>query len=241
VAWITRKDGFRINRVGLLASFVYAALLFTAVLSTKLTTAANAIFLQYSAPIYVLLLEPWLFKERFKSSDAIAVIACFFGMALFFTGKLRPQDVAGNVVALAAGVLYAAYVLLMRHPKTREGNPAVSVVWGNAILALVLLPFGLRALPSVTLHDGLAVAYLGIVQIGFAYVAFVTAMSRGVRSLDASLVGMIEPVLNPVWVFLFLGERPSAGALAGGAVILSAVAVHALVSARATPALQAAE
>jgi DME family drug/metabolite transporter len=232
VGLLTRKQGFRLNRVSALAAVCYAALLFLFVLATKLTTAANAIFLQYTAPIYVLVLEPWLFKERFRAGDLLAVFACIAGMALFFTGKLRPEDVAGNLVALASGVFFAAYVLLLRHPRTREGNRASSVVWGNALLALAMLPFGIKALPTLTLHDALTTAYLGIVQLGFAYVAFVAAMSRGVRSLEASLVSMIEPVLNPVWVFLVLGEEPSRGALAGGAIILGAVATHALIGAR---------
>jgi len=110
----TRREGFGINAISALTSVLYAALLLLFVLATKLTTAANAIFLQYTAPVYVLILEPIFYKEKFRARDFATVAACLVGMSLFFVGKLRPQDVSGNLLALASGVCFALFFLLLR-------------------------------------------------------------------------------------------------------------------------------
>ncbi|HZI87342.1 MAG TPA: EamA family transporter [Pyrinomonadaceae bacterium] len=232
VAIFTRREGFGFNRITLLASLLYAALLLLFVLATKETTAANAIFLQYTAPLYVLILEPLLYKEKFRQRDLITVIACVIGMSLFFVGKLRPQDVTGNLLALASGLCFAFYFLLLRHPSSRKVNRASSVIYGNLLVVILCAPAGLSALPNISRFDALTVLYLGIVQIGVAYTLFTLGMARGIRSLDAGIVGYIEPVLNPIWVFLVLGERPSKWALIGGAIIISAVVVHTTLKAK---------
>jgi drug/metabolite transporter (DMT)-like permease len=232
VAIFTRREGFGLNRVTAIASVLYAALLLLFVLATKETTAANAIFLQYTAPVYLLIFEPWFYKEKFRPRDLIVVIACVAGMSLFFVGKLRPQDVTGNLLALASGLCFACYFLLLRHSTSRTVNRASSVIYGNLLLVLLAAPFGLKALPRMSSHDAWSVIYLGVVQIGLAYTLFTVAMARGVRSLDAGIIGYIEPVLNPVWVYLVLGERPSQWALLGGAIIVTAVVCHTLIEAR---------
>ncbi|MDQ2938173.1 MAG: DMT family transporter [Acidobacteriota bacterium] len=232
VAIFTRHEGFGLNRVTALASVLYAALLILFVLATKETTAANAIFLQYTAPMYLLILEPLFYKEKFRSRDLITVVVCVLGMSLFFVGKLRPQDVTGNLLALASGFCFACYFLLLRHTKSRAVNRASSVIYGNLLVVLIAAPAGLKILPRLTTHDALSVLYLGVVQIGLAYTLFTVAMARGVRSLDAGIVGYVEPVLNPIWVFLVLGERPSFWALVGGSIIVVAVVCHMLMEAR---------
>jgi drug/metabolite transporter, DME family len=232
VAIFTRREGFGINRITVVASVLYAALLMLFVLATKATTAANAIFLQYTAPIYVLILEPLLYKEKFRRSDLLTVIVCIGGMSLFFVGQLRPQDVKGNLLALASGFCFALYFLLLRHSTAREVNRASSVIYGNLLVVLISAPAGIAALPHYTKLDAFCVIYLGVVQIGVAYTLFTLGMSRGIRSLDAGIVGYIEPVLNPIWVFLILGERPSQWALLGGLIIVSAVIIHSLLKAR---------
>ncbi len=236
VALFTRHEGFGLNRLTAVASVLYAALLLLFVLATKQTTAANAIFLQYTAPVYLLILEPLVYKEKFRSRDLITVLVCLAGMTLFFVGKLRPQDVTGNLLALASGLCFALYVLLLRHAKARTVNRASSVIYGSLLLVIFAAPAGLAAIPRLTRHDVLVVLYLGVVQIGLAYTLFTVAMARGVRSLDAGIVGYIEPVLNPVWVFLVLGEKPSGWALLGGVIIIVAVVSHMLLDARETRA-----
>jgi drug/metabolite transporter (DMT)-like permease len=226
VAYFTRREGFGLNSIAVLTSVLYAALLLLFVIATKLTTAANAIFLQYTAPIYVLLLEPVFYKERFRLRDLLTVAVCLGGMSLFFIGKLRPEDVSGNLAALASGLCFAFYFLLLRHPRAKTVNRAASVIYGNLLVVLLTAPFGLAALSRITVLDVGSVVFLGVFQIGVAYTFFTLGMARGVKSLDASIIGYIEPVLNPVWVFLVLGERPSGWALVGGSIIVAAVITH---------------
>lgn len=232
VAAVTRREGFGLNRLTTAAAILYAVVVIFFVLATKETTAANAIFLQYTAPVYLLVLEPIVYKENFRARDLITVLVCIGGMTLFFVGQLRPQDVTGNVMALTSGLFFALYFLLLRHPRAREVNRASSVIYGNVLVVLVCAPWGLAALSSVGRHDLLSVTYLGVVQLGVSYAFFTVGMTRGVRSLDAGIICYIEPVLNPVWVFLVLGERPSRWALLGGAIIITAVIIHMLVDAR---------
>jgi|ERR1043165_425864 drug/metabolite transporter (DMT)-like permease len=232
VAFFTRHEGFRLNGLTALASLIYAVLLILFVIATKTTTAANAIFLQYTAPVYLLILEPIVYKEKFRSRDLITVLICLGGMALFFVGQLRPQDVTGNLVALASGLCFAVYFLLLRHQRAREVNRASSVIYGNAVAVLITLPWGLASLSTITRHDLAAVAYLGVVQLGISYTLFTTAMARGVRSLDAGIVCYVEPVLNPILVFIVLHERPSSWAVLGGAVIVAAIICHMLLNHR---------
>ena len=234
VAFVTRREGFGLNTVSIVASILYAVLLVLFVAATKLTTAANAIFLQYTAPVYVLLLEPLFYKEKFRRRDLVTVAVCVGGMSLFFVGKLEPNDIRGNLVALGSGLCFAFYFLLLRHDKVRAVNRASSVIYGNLLVVIVCGPaFFSAASRGISGSDLAGMAYLGIIQIGVAYLLFTLAMARGVRSLDAGIVGYIEPVLNPIWVILFLGERPSKWAILGGGIIVAAVVVHMVTDARA--------
>ncbi|MDQ1591064.1 MAG: hypothetical protein QOG71_1691 [Pyrinomonadaceae bacterium] len=232
VMLLTRREGFRLNLVTATAAVFYAALLYLFVRATLMTTAANAIFLQYTAPVYILLAEPFFFKEKYRAADFGVVACCVVGMSLFFVGQLRPQDVAGNLTALGSGFCFAVFFLLLRHPRAREVNRASSVIYGNWLLALVMLPAMVRGAEHFTPTNLAISAYLGIVQLGVAYTLLTLGIARGVKSLDASVIGYIEPVLNPLWVFLFLGERPAKWALVGGAIIITAVASHTVWGAR---------
>ena len=118
--------------------------------------------------------------------------------------------------------------MLLRHPKADGFNPVIAVIYGNFLLALVNAPTGLSAIPTMGPMDWFAVAFLGIFQIGISYILFVKGVRGGTRPLDASLIGFIEPLLNPVWVFIFVGERPSQWALLGGAIIITAIAAHSI-------------
>ncbi|HVF87838.1 MAG TPA: EamA family transporter [Pyrinomonadaceae bacterium] len=238
VAFFTRGEGFRLNRVTALSSVFYAGMLLLFVVATKLTTAANAIFLQYTAPIYIMILEPLLYKERFRARDLAVIAACVAGMSLFFVGQIEADGRLGNLAALISGVCFALFALLLRHPKTGEVNRASSVIYGNLLLAsiaalsLLFAPALTRSAGRVSIGDLMAVIYLGVVQIGLAYTLFTLGIARGVRSFDAGIVGYVEPVLNPVWVFLFIGECPSRWAILGGAIIITAVILHTLYGAK---------
>jgi drug/metabolite transporter, DME family len=243
VAALTYKKGLRLNAFTLLTSLLYAGILTSFVYATKTTTAANAIFLQYTAPVYILILAPFMLKERFRAVDLITVILCLAGMSLFLLetpnaeNKLASNMFVGNLVALGSGVLFALYFILLKHQRSAENdNAAISAFYGNLLVVLLMLPFLIQNPPHPTGKDIFAILYLGIFQIGIAYVLFIHGMVRGVRPLDASIIGFVEPLLNPVWVFLFIGERPSKWALIGGAIIISTVAAHTVISSRIKPA-----
>lgn len=242
VAVFTYKKGLKLDRFTVLTSFLYAGTLSCFVYANKTTTAANAIFLQYTAPIYILILAPFILKEKFRFSDLLTVVFCLAGMSLFF---LEPQNsantlasnvFAGNIAALASGVFFGLYFIFLRHPRSLQKNPALSVFYGNIIIVLLMLPPVLSNPPThVSSNDWLAILFLGIFQIGIAYVLFTDGISRGVRSLDASVIGFVEPLLNPIWVFLIVGERPSGWAIVGGLIILSAVVMHTIRGQKSLP------
>ena len=231
--FLFRKKLLLINWFTLLNAFFYAALLTSFVLATKATTAANAIFLQYTAPIYVLLLEPILNKTNYEKINIITISVCFIGMILFFVGKLSPGDLKGNLLALLSGVIFAAFLLGMR--KNDHKYQASSIFYGNVIVMLVLLPsmFGIK---NISLPDFSMLAFLGIFQIGVAYAIFSYGLKR-IYAVEASLLSMIEPVLNPVWVLIWYGEVPSFFAAIGGAIILLAIAIKTIIS--GSPSLKA--
>lgn len=197
----------------------YAVCLTTFVVATRWTTAANAIFLQYSGVAWVLLLSPLLLKEPLGRRDAIAVAVAFAGMGLFFVGKFG-RGGAGDVVALVSGVFFAALVLSLR--REREGGAEAAVTFGNFLAAAALLPFVASDL-AVTRRSAAILVFLGVFQIGVAYMLFVRGLKH-VTATAASLASMLEPIANPIWVFLFLGERPGGFALVGGLVVMGAIA-----------------
>ena len=236
VLLVTRKNGLRINAFGIMASVIYATLLFLFVWATKHTTAANAIFLQYTAPIYILILAPFIIGEKFHWQDLITIIFCVGGMSLFFVGKLEISDYQGNLAALGSGIFLGLYIMLLRHPRAHGMNSTITVIYGNFLLALLTLPSGIAALPVMNLTDVLAVGFLGIFQIGISYILFIKGVTGGTRPLDASIIGFIEPLLNPVWVFIFVGEQPSNWAILGGTIIVATVVVHTFHQYRTRPA-----
>ncbi len=235
VAVFTYKKGLRLDKFTLLTAFFYAGTLSCFVYANKTTTAANAIFLQYTAPIYILIWSPFILKEKFRLFDLLTVIFCIAGMSLFFlepqnaSNKLASDIFTGNIAALASGVFFGLYFIFLRHPRSlANSNPAISVFYGNILVVLLMLPLVFKNPPQPHVNDLLAIFFLGVFQIGTAYILFTNGIAGGVRSLDASIIGFIEPLLNPVWVFLFLGERPSFWAIVGGIIILCAIVIHTL-------------
>lgn len=206
-----------------IAIISYAACLTTFVVATKWTTAANAIFLQYAGAIWVLVLSPIVLHEPMRARDVTAIVAALSGMALFFVGRFETRGMAGNAMALLSSVFFAALILALR----REHDAAESsVTWGNVFTAAVLLPFVANDL-HLTLKSFLVLAGLGVFQIALAYMLFVRGL-KYVTATQASLTGMLEPVANPIWVLLFLGEKPSLYAVIGGIVVLAAIGWHTL-------------
>jgi drug/metabolite transporter, DME family len=202
-----------------LVSVAYAFTVVLFVLATKLTTAANAIFIQDTAPVWVLLLSPWLLRELPTRGELLAVPIYAAGLGLFFLDELSAGQVAGNVVAAVSGICFALAIIGLRI--LRHDGPA-ALFYGNVLAAVATLP-AWPAGPEATAVDLALLVYLGIFQLGLAYLAF----SRGVTgtpAIEASLLILLEPVLNPIWTFLVMGERPGPWAFVGGAVVLGATA-----------------
>jgi len=210
----------------LLVGVAYAATMMLFVLSNKLTTSASAIFLQSTAPLHVLLLSPWLLGERVRRADLVYMGVLALGLASFFVGLdpvsvTAPNPWLGNVLATLSGVTWALTVMGLR-ALGRGGSdwgPA-SALWGNIIACLVCLPLALPV-ESSRPADWLVIAYLGVFQIALAYVFLIRGL-RQVPALEASLLLLLEPVLNPIWAWLAHGERPGAWSIAGGLLILAA-------------------
>jgi drug/metabolite transporter, DME family len=234
-----------LDRSLLPAAGAYAATLVAFVTATKLTTSAAAIFLQSTAPIWVLMLSPLLLGERVRRRDLPYVAVAALGLMLVFLGSRDPAATAprpalGNAVALASGLFYALLMITMRRlaRAPAAGGAAApdrslpAVVLGNALAFAVCLPFSFPV-AGATARDALAIGYLGVVQIGLAYLLFARGL-KALRAIEVSLLALIEPVLNPLWTWLLHDERPSPLALAGGALMLAALATRALLD-RPTP------
>ena len=220
-----RKVVVYANGFALLNAFFYVVVLIFFVLATKLTTAANAIFLQYTAPIYVLIFEPIINKTKFEKINIITIIICLLGMILFFMGELSPGHLEGNLAALLSGVAFAAFFLGMR--KNKSEYQFSSIFYGNIFIALICIP-SLFSINALVINDLWMVVYLGIFQIGIAYAIFSYGLKR-VYAIEASIIGMIEPVLNPVWVFFGYGEVPSFMAIIGGVIIVATITIRAFI------------
>ena len=216
-----------ISRWTLLAAVGSIATQFLFVTSTKLTTAANSIFLQYTAPIYVVLLGYWLLREKPSRSDWIAMGMIFLGLLLFFGDQLSPDGFYGNILAVLSGVTSAIMMVSFRAQK--DSSPEDSVLIASLAITIFGFPYVLKE--SWTVTNWMTVAYLGIFQIGLAFILF----TRGIKhipALEANLIGTLEPILNPVWVFVFVGEKMGAFALLGGLVVLVGVIINAVGSTR---------
>lgn len=224
-----RRLQWRRNAAFAGAVICYAACLTTFVVATKWTTAANAIFLQYAGVVWVLLLSPVVVHEPMRARDAVAIAVALSGMGLFFVGRFEPRGMAGNAMALLSSVFFALLILALRR---EQQSAQAAVTWGNIVCAAAMLPFVARDL-ALTPKSFAVLAFLGLFQIGVAYVLFVRGLAH-VTATQASLTGMLEPIANPIWVFLLLGERPSGYAVAGGVVVLAAIAWHTMMGEPAT-------
>lgn len=212
-------------QIGGAIAFTATVLLF--VTATKLTTAANAILLQYTAPVYTAMFAGGFLHERTEWYDWLTVAVVFGGIFLFFFEGLSLRGTWGNILAVLSGVSWAWVGLFLR--KQRLGSPFESVLLGHLAAAVIGAPFMLRSVPKA--EGWLGLVLLGVFQMGLSYYLYARAIKR-VRALDAMLILTIEPVLNPVFVFLFIGETPGRTALAGGAVVLASVTVRSVLQLR---------
>jgi drug/metabolite transporter (DMT)-like permease len=213
-----RKFTFTWSIAQIGGAVAYAATVILFVSANKLTTAANAILIQYTAPIYVALFGSWFLGEKTEFSDWLTIGVTLGGMALFFLDHLTAGGFWGNILALFSGVAFAGLALFLR--KQKDGSTIESLFLGNILTAIIGFPFMLQSAPSGAGWLGLIL--LGVFQLGLSYILYAEAIKH-VTALEAILIPIIEPILNPIWVFLLLDETPGKWALVGGGVVLVAV------------------
>ena len=205
----------------------YAACMILFIAANKLTTAANAILLQYTAPLYAVVLG-WVFlRERATLLDSVTMVVVLGGMVLFFLDRLGAGGIFGNLLAVASGIFFAATMVALRRQK--DGYPLESLLLSHAITFVVSLPFLWGRAPGLVSWAGLA--FLGVFQIGIPSFLLTYGVKR-VTALQTLLTSVLEPIFNPIWVFLVLGEVPGPRALAGGVIILAAVTLRSVLSLR---------
>jgi drug/metabolite transporter (DMT)-like permease len=223
----------------LVAGVIYAVMLTLFVTATKLTTAANAIFLQSTAPLYLLVLAPLLLGERFRRRDVVHLVALAIGMVLCFVGQPEPTTTAsdpqrGNILGAASGLVWALTLLILRYvgrTDTSGETTIAAVVAGNTFACIGAMPLALP-LPAASAGEWATLLYLGVFQIGLAYVCLASAVRR-LHALEISLLLLLEPVLNPIWTWLIRDEHPGGWTIVGGSVIIAATAVKLLADAYA--------
>ena len=213
---------------------VYGATLTLFVLGTKLTTAANAIFLQSTYPLYVLLLSPFLLGERISRRDILYLASIAAGLVLCVIGSpaattVAPNPTLGNVLAILSGLVWAFTLLGLRYVErdaTGRSRAMSAVIAGNVFASLVALPFA-WPMPNAAPVEWATIVYLGVFQIGLAYIYLTKAVGQ-LSALEVALLLLLEPVLNPVWAWLVRGERPNSWTIAGGAIIVVVTAIKSI-------------
>lgn len=212
------RPRFTLSRAQVGGAVAYALTVVLFVFATRMTTAANAIFLQYTAPIYVAIVGRWYLGERALRTDWLVIVVALGGIALFFFDRLTVAGFWGNIVALGSGLAFAGVALFLR--KEKAGSPVMSIILGNIIVAVAGLPFMLQS--PLGAGGGWRLLLLGILQLGVPYVFYASAIKQ-VTALEATLIPLLEPVLNPLWVMLALAERPGQWAIFGATLVLGAV------------------
>ncbi|CUH95916.1 putative membrane protein [Propionispora sp. 2/2-37] len=222
VIWFAfRHDKLSFTRAQWGGAIAYCATVSLFVIATKLTTAANAILLQYTAPVYIALLGGLLLGEKATRKDWLTIILVFGGMTFFFADKVTAGGMLGNLCAVASGLTFAFISIFMRMQKNEA--PYGSVLLGNILTFVISIPF-LQGVAIDYPNVG-AILFLGVFQLGLAYVLYTHAIKH-VKALDAVLITTLEPILNPVWVFFFIGEVPGLYALIGGLIVVGSIVMR---------------
>lgn len=218
-----RKPKLTMSKAQIGGAIAYAATVILFVTANKLTTSANAILLQFTAPVFVALLGIWILKEKIYWYDWITILLVFGGMILFFVDDVGMGSMLGNVLAVISGFFLACVTISFRFQK--DGSPVETALLGNIFTFIVAIPFILRSMPDLKSIYGLIL--LGIFQLGISYILYALSMKH-LTALEAILITVIEPLLNPLWVFLFAGEKPSLFAIFGGIIVLFSVTARSI-------------
>lgn len=218
-----KRSAFTLTRDKVFGGLAYASMVLLFVSSTKSTTAANAILLQYSAPIYIAIFGGWLLKEKARLKDWVTIAFVIGGMLLFFIGDISGGSMKGNILAILSGVALAFNTIFMRRQK--HADPLENAFWGSVITILASLPFMFRTMPSTSSWIGLIL--LGVFQLGLSYILYAKAI-KNITALESTFISLVEPLLNPLWVFLTVGELPTSLSVIGGIVVLASITINCL-------------
>lgn len=215
-----RRLRFVLNRKTLLAGVLSACVYTCFVCANKLTTAANAIVLQFTSPVFIVVFTALIYRTRIRKADAAVVTLTLLGIALFFFDQLQPGYIAGNFVAIAAGMFMAGMFMAVGELEAEQRFSGILI--GQLLTFLIGLPFIIVTKPVFTTTAVLSILTLGIFQLGISYILYVKS-TRYCPPLACCLLGALEPLLNPVWVLIFDGERPGVFALAGGIIVVVSI------------------
>ncbi len=219
------------NKAAWFCSFCCCMLMIFFVTATKLTTAANAILLQYVSPVYVAIIAPFFLKEPTRRRDWIFIVIAICGMVMFFMDSLNAEGLEGNLLAVASGICFAFFCMSIR--MVPAGLSADVIVWGNLMAFAVCLPFSDFAnLPS--LQGGLTLVAMGCLQLGLSYYLFSQA-SPHLTALELIVIPIIEPVLNPIIVAVLIHEIPGKWSIIGGIIVLCTISVWSIIKTKETP------
>lgn len=213
-----KKLEFKFTKGRILSILAYTGATTIYAVANKHTTAANAILLQYTAPIYAAILGHFFLKEKIHKRDIVAIVIILLGMILFVKDGLASGNLFGDFLALLSGISFAGVSVTLRLEK--DNDPMQSVFWGNIVGFLIAIPF-MRNL-EITQSNIIGILALGIFQLGTAYVLYVKGI-KYVTALEGVLIPMLEPILNPIWVMIFVGEKPGKFAIIGGIIIIVGV------------------
>lgn len=217
-----RKKKILINKMSLLNGLMLTGTFLCFIAANKLTTAANAIVLQYCAPVFVVIMSWLVLHKPMKKADVLVSVATFCGIGLFFVDQFGDSSIIGNVLAILAGMFFGGMFIVSGEidEQTRQSGIFLGHVI-TAVIGILTVPFvGVQITPvSLTI-----IILLGVVQLGIPYILFGLAAEQ-CSPLTCSLLGTIEPILNPVWVFLLDGERPGPWALVGAVVVIAAIVI----------------
>lgn len=197
----------------------YASTVLCFVTANKMTTSANAILLQYTAPIFVAILGFWILKERVHWYDLASILVVFLGMLLFFINSVDGGNFIGNMIAILSGLSLAGVTISLRMQNESSAGLDTTIL-GNILTFLIAIPFIFRGLPDV--KSLIVIVVMGVFQLGIAYIFYINSM-KYLSALEAILLTVVEPLLNPLWVFIFAGEKPGVYAILGGVIVIASV------------------
>jgi len=223
-----RKPHFHFSFPQVAAAICNAGTMLLFISANKATTAANAILLQYMAPVITAFLAAIILKEHTRKEHWISFTAVAMGMIIMFMDDLTPGKLTGNIMAVGSAFTFSLFFIFMRMQK--DGSPFESILLSHLITAAVCFVVSIfLPLPVITFKSAGAIAVLGIIQVGFSAVLFSAAIKR-ITAVSANLIAVIEPVFSPIWVFIVLGETPGVKTIFGGTIIITAVTFVSIIS-----------